>query len=339
MDVPSLKLHKGTGQGCVWWKGKAKYFGKYGEPATDRAYWRWRESLGTSANGGRTLGELLNLYERKKTLDRVRKSRLNNIRDALASISGLEANSYSPSMFREHRAMVAGTGTRTARQVNDLMRFMRQIVKWGAGNNIVKPEVWQALGIIEPLETHEVEKQSVERKPVLAEHVIATLPFLSDRAWAMVRLLMLTGGRPSEVVGMRKDELRCNGPLGTWFSELKSHKNSKRKKRRFLVFKKEAQDILTAMIAISGDSPWVFPSEVKPGEHYAESSLRQAVGHACKPAGVLHWTPYQIRHLVGTDIATDQGLQEAARILGHHSVATTLIYAHQPDAEQIRNAG
>ena len=65
-SIPTMKVHKGTGQGCVWWNGKSIYFGKSGLASTYKAYWRWREGLGSEASGGRTVGEVVNLFESTK---------------------------------------------------------------------------------------------------------------------------------------------------------------------------------------------------------------------------------------------------------------------------------
>ena len=59
-------------------------------------------------------------------------------------------------------------------------------------NGYVKTEVWSALGIVEKMRADEVEKQTEERQPANMDDVIATLPFLEDHAWAMIRLLMLS---------------------------------------------------------------------------------------------------------------------------------------------------
>ena len=98
------------------------------------------------------------------------------------------------------------------------------------------------------------------------------------------------------------------------------------------------QYIIEAMIQQKNESSdWLFPSKVL-NSHYTETALRQAVGHACKAAEVKHWTPYQLRHLAGTTIATEHGLEAAAAVLGHSSTGVTQIYAHEPDAETLRRA-
>ena len=53
----------------------------------------------------------------------------------------------------------------------------------------------------------------------------------------------------------------------------------------------------------------------------------QAVARAAKRAGVVHWTPNQIRHTVGTEVRKDFGLEATQVYLGHANADTTQIYA------------
>jgi len=137
-------------------------------------------------------------------INRRDKSRLNNLKDALTGIGGLEVNAYGPAIFRQHRDQVASTGTRSARQVNDLMQFMRRIVKWGAEKGFCKPEVWTNLGIVKRLDRSDIPIEPKTIKPANHDDVIATMQHLKDTPWAIIRLLMLTGARPSEIVSLRR---------------------------------------------------------------------------------------------------------------------------------------
>lgn len=337
VDVPLLKLHKSTGQAYLRWQGKMLYFGKYGDEASNKKYWAWRGTLGPGSGGGCTVKELLNRYGISRKWPRAQISRFNNLRDALKKLGDLPSNNYGPMVFKSHRAEVAATGTRSARQVNDLMRLMQRIFKWGVSESLVLYDVWAALKTVDPLKPYEVAHQPKPREAADEGDVIATMPYLSDKVWAMIRLLMLTGARPGEITGIRKSQIDREGPSNTWVYRPGSHKTAHRGKKRWIVFNQEAQEVITAILANDDPSDWLFPSKVL-DSHYTETALRQAVGHACIAASVKHWTPYQLRHLKATNVAVEHGLEAAAAVLGHASPKTTEIYQHAPDADTIRRA-
>ncbi len=57
--------------------------------------------------------------------------------------------------------------------------------------------------------------------------------------------------------------------------------------------------------------------------------MRRAIKQACKDNGVKTWKPYQVRHSVGTSIATKLGsLADAELVLGHSTGKVTERYVH-----------
>ena len=67
----------------------------------------------------------------------------------------------------------------------------------------------------------------------------------------------------------------------------------------------------------------------KPGEKYAKHSYRNAIGQACKKAGVPKWKPNQLRHTQGTFIRQKFGLEASQVVLGNSDPQTTLTYAEK----------
>ena len=61
------------------------------------------------------------------------------------------------------------------------------------------------------------------------------------------------------------------------------------------------------------------------------------IREACKKAGVPHWSPNQLRHLVGTKIRRELGLEASQVVLGHAHADVTQIYAER-NAELARQA-
>ena len=107
-------------------------------------------------------------------------------------------------------------------------------------------------------------------------------------------------------------------------------------KKRQIPFGPESQKLLANLWPIHGDP--FFPSAVLINKPYTTTVLRQAIGHAAMRAGAGRWSPYQLRHDHLTKVAVDRGLETAARDAGHSETSTTLIYTHQPYADQIQRA-
>jgi integrase len=72
------------------------------------------------------------------------------------------------------------------------------------------------------------------------------------------------------------------------------------------------------------------------GDRYDHATLRRAIHRACAKAGIEPWNPNQIRHLAGTAIRKQFGMEAAQETLGHKHASTTAIYA-EPDLEKAKN--
>lgn len=335
MKIPTPKPHK-TGQAYIYWQRKCIYFGKYGTPEADEKYWQWRKSMtgGVSPTVKQYLViDLLNLYASSHA-GRKAKDKYKAITD-LGPLVRYHCHEYTPLIFRKHRERIASTGTRCARHVNDLMRLIQRIFRWGVSMEMCSLDTYSRLKTVDPLKAHEVEHQSKKRVPAKREDVEKTMDELNPMAMAVVKLILYTGARPGEICGMMASEITKDGPHGVWVYRPDKHKTTHHGKRRYVVFGPKGRAIVKEWWPRHGD--YFFPSRLIVG-HYQPSSLRQAVGHACKRAGVPHWSPYQIRHLRMTELAVDKGLEVAASVAGHGETQTTRLYQHEPDVIALREA-
>ena len=73
----------------------------------------------------------------------------------------------------------------------------------------------------------------------------------------------------------------------------------------------------------------------QPGEQYDSVSYFQAITRARKEAKVIPWTPYQIRHLVGTVVVELLSLENAKALRRHAHNATTQIYSKATTRQSI----
>jgi integrase len=70
------------------------------------------------------------------------------------------------------------------------------------------------------------------------------------------------------------------------------------------------------------------PAKV-PGRGFRPHAYTNAVGKACRAAGVPHWHPNQLRHLRGTEVRRGFGLEAAQVVLGHARADVTQVYAER----------
>jgi integrase len=262
------------------------------------------------------------------------KHKLVSVRD-LGPLAGHHCHEYTPLVFRRHRLRIVSNGKRCARHVNDLMRLVQRIFRWGVSMEMVSLETYNQLKTVDPLKANEVNHQSKKRQPAKREDVERTLEELAPMPAAIVRLILFTGARPGEICKMKASEVTKDGPHGVWVYRPGSHKTAHHGKRRFVTFGNISRQLLQKHWPSHAD--YFFPS-THIVSHYQPASLRQAVSHACTRAGVPHFSPYQLRHLRLTELATDKGLEAAAAVAGHGEQSTTKLYQHEPDVIALREA-
>jgi len=136
----------------------------------------------------------------------------------------------------------------------------------------------------------------------------------------IIRLLLLTGCRKSEIVGLRRDEVREDR------LELEDSKIGP----RTVMLNPEARDILDRRLRQT-DSRWVFPSVTDPSRPQGQPRLWYVVR---REAGIENVRLHDLRHTVASQAAMNGvPLPVIARLLGHSDVRMTMRYAHVGDRE------
>ncbi len=137
----------------------------------------------------------------------------------------------------------------------------------------------------------------------------------------IVRLLLLTGCRKSEIVYLRRDEVREDR------LELADSKTGPR-----TVLLNEPARQIVARRMLWENSPWVFPSVKDPSRRRCrELSLWDRMR---REAGIGEIRLHDLRHTVASQAALNGvPLPVVSRLLGHSSVRMTLRYAHVGDHE------
>jgi integrase len=151
----------------------------------------------------------------------------------------------------------------------------------------------------------------------------------------MIRIQLLTGMRPNEVVAMRMGELDKSGPVWTYSPD--THKMVHKGRSRTIMIGPKAQEIVWAWL---GDDPgaFLFPSRAAdPTRRYSVDTYRRAIHRACDRAGIPRWSPNRLRHSAATKLRREIGLEAARVVLGHSDASTTTIYA-ESDLQAAREA-
>ena len=179
----------------------------------------------------------------------------------------------------------------------------------------------------------------------------------------MIRLLRLTGMRPSEVTQLQMSDIDTSGEI--WLFEPSQHKNRWRGHRRIIPLGPKAQALIkpfaelqtigflfspsaaeerrnslrrkarvTSMTPSQAKrKPKAHPKRPK-RDHYDVDSFRRAITYGIKKAGkagvkIPHWFPYQLRHSRATEVRRLHGIEGAQVSLGHARVDVTEIYAEK----------
>ena len=388
--VPSLRPHK-TGQARVTLNGRDFYLGTYGTPEAQAEYHalisRWlaggRKSLDSlppvaapkatvdpgfllePAAPDLSLVELLarHIADLEATTGRPASEKdspahrtLGVARKLMKTFGREEARSFGPlklKMFRE--TLVASGLVRDG--VNQAVSRIKAAFRWAASEELVPIEVYQKLAAVEKLKLGRTPARESKRVlPVPDDVVEATIAKLGPVVGDLVRILALTGARPSEIASMRPVDVDRSGAV--WLYRPVRHKCSHRGKQRTIPLGPRCQAILTPyLVDREPERPIFRPEEgeaiarqlksrarktplscgnkagSKPRrgrrfrEIYNKDSIARAVTRAAEKAEVPHWHVYQLRHSAATKIREQHGLDATAAVLGHASLKMAEHYA------------
>jgi integrase len=235
---PGYRLHKPTGQAYVRLGGKFEYLGKYGSPESHDRYHHLMADYhrgggqvgppgsdpvpaapapaepGPAAGAPLTFGELILRYWRAvkaRPNFTLRRGNYAGIRNALRLLrqhyGQAPAAAFGPKALKRCReAMVSRGWART--YVNAMTARIRRAFAWAVGEELLPGSVAHALREVKALKAGESAAPDRPKvKPVAAEAVARTLPFLQPAVAAMVRFQLAAGCRPAEVCKLRPCDL------------------------------------------------------------------------------------------------------------------------------------
>jgi len=332
----------------VWWAGKWRHLGLESDPAG------WRAALAAlharaavdPAGGGADAAELLvpELFDHYlASADSPRASdhrtRIKTVLKLLAELHPTTpAAEFTPADFRAWQAWVCKLpdpkgikATRfNATSVRDMRAVVKSVWKWGVGNRDIPAGVWQALRAVPPPKHTEV-RAAAKVKPADPGAVERVLPLLPPVVAAVVRLIRLTGARPTEVMTLKPCQVGRAGDV--WVFRPETHKGTWRGKTRTLYLGADAQAVLAPWLDASPEAFAFRPTGPRAkAERYNHRSLGLAVRRACKRAGV-RFSAYQLRHLLGTEVRAKHGLEATRAVLGQSYKSMADHYSGEADRE------
>ncbi|HEX6987226.1 MAG TPA: site-specific integrase [Planctomycetaceae bacterium] len=394
VHVPSLRLHAPTGQARVLIRGRHVYLGRYGSPEAEEKYRRLvAEYLATGgvtpapsepAKGdGLTVNELVLAYwrhaERYYRKHGRPTSELSTFKTPLrvlrrlygstpaAEFGPLKLKAVREELLRDSTSRAtAGGGERKSRgqcrsTANRSVGRIRRMFAWAAENELVPATVLHGLKSVAGLRKgRTAARESAPVRPVDEADVNAVLPHVSRQVRDMIRLQLLSGCRPGEVIAIRPCDLVRDG--GVWEYVPESHKTEHHGRDRRIFFGPRAQAILAAYLDDRPAEAYCFsPAEAEaerlaarhaarktplscgnrpgsgsrsrrgrpPGGRYTLAAYRRAIERGCRAAEVVPWGPNRLRHARATDLRRRYGIEAAQTVLGHAELEVTQVYAER----------
>lgn len=340
------KLHTHRGRARVKWQGRWHDCGKAGTDAADRKYRRmllvWRDDPTAPVRDteGLSVAGLCAAYQAAQSYPPGERLQITRAIELLLDLHlDTPCKDFGPLALGAWQRELAGrtkphrlVGAQqqlvpaplyTRSYISKLIRIVRMIFKWGVATERITAEQHAALMSVPGLRAGQ--GKPPRRKRIVGdgdfERTVAALPGAARR---LVRVLRLTGARPSELFRLKALDLDRSGDV--WVFTPGQHKTSEAGRERPIGFGPRAQAALVE--GLEGDgSDGYFVHEG--GRFYNRNSLRQAVHRACRRAKVERWNPYDMRHTRATEVRRRFGLEAAQVLLGHSRADVTQVYAQR----------
>lgn len=276
---------------------------------------------------------------------------------ALDTVRALMIRGYNHPEYGPQEALSRGL-------INKRVGRIKHVFKWGVQKELIPGSVYHALLAVQGLKRGHTEARETEPvKPVALAVVDATIAAASPMIGDMIRLQLLTGIRPGELLIMRGTDIDMTGPV--WLYTPRKHKTAHHGHSRIVAIGPKGQAIVRRYLKPDVQAPLFSPREAReerhrimranrktpvqpsqvcrrkvdpkklPGEQYTAVSYAQAIGRAAKRADVPHWHPHQLRHTRATEIRRMFGIDAARAVLGHRSPAITEVYAELDEGQAV----
>ena len=369
-NTPKYRKQKqrgGTHRAFVEIDGQRHYLGRYGSAASreqyDRLIGEWLANgrhAPITAHPDLTVNELLAAYWRNVE-GNYHPSHLGKIKTGLRRLKKLygntKASGFGPLALQAVRQEMIRDGlARTT--INAAALLIRGMFKWAVSQELIEPSVLHGLQSVNGLRRGRTEARESKQPQA---HIDAIQPHISPTVWAMIQLQLATAARPGELVKLRPIDINTTGKV--WTAKPAQHKTAHHGHHRTICIGPRGQEIIKPLLNRPVDAYLFDPRDTraqkasqapthrrpnqKPsprktdrvvGNHYDVNGYRKAIHRACNRAGVLEWSPNQLRHTAATMIRKQFGLEAAQLLLGHKRADVTQLYAEVNEAKAVEVA-
>ena len=179
---------------------------------------------------------------------------------ALKAVRQLLIDGYSHPKYGPQDALARGV-------VNQRIGRVRRMFKWGVEQEMVPPAVLQGLQAVRGLQRGRSQaKETKPVSPVAVALVEETVPHMNRQIAALVRVQLLTGMRPGEVVLMRACDLEMSGKVwiyrpGSDAGAEGQHKTAHHGHQRVIAIGPRAQEVIRPFLKLDTRAYLFSPRE------------------------------------------------------------------------------
>ncbi len=312
--------------------------------------------------------------------------RINRIKRFLEPYHDWPVNDFGPDELKKVQKALSQykykTGDKekkyTRGAINDTIKYIRKIWRWGLGRRVVSYEVVQSLEEVRPVRLGQGEVyDKPKRARVTYDEFFKVSGAVNATISDMLQLIWHTAMRPYEVCEMRPYDILIEDEEcwlyipGRDITPYGKHKTTHMERVKVIPLTRKSQDILKRRITNYDSKDYIFSPKVavdeileekhqgrktplkygnrpgtnkrehpmiKPGEKYSPSALRIACKRGCMRAEVEVFTPYDLRRSVATETRASLGKEAAKVLLGHTKTDTTDIYLLDEVKEAVKVA-
>jgi len=364
--APSYRVHAPSGNGCSWWRGKLHYHGKHGTRESIERYALFLHRVYETAPGSAlTVRDLCSRYfrfalEHFRRPDGKLSTEVRDIRMSVRELSELFGETLVVDMTMAtlgevRRTMIERELSRGV--VNQRLRRIKRMVRVAEREGWIPPGKYSELQAFDGLRSGfagAIDHPAVLDVPKL--WIDAVRREVSPVVRAMIDVLLFTGMRPGEVIGMRWELIDKNPDVWTYRPE--THKGAWLGERKEIPIGPQAQAVLNEFRARPRTAPIFSAAESAawwralrrarakcprpecrlaperatrlprmPRDRFSVGSLDVAIARACLRAGVPHWHSHQLRHTAATWAHRDVGWDAAQAMLFQRTSAMTDRYS------------
>lgn len=282
---PRYSLHKASGQTKTRIDGKDIYLGPFESPESLDRFEVIRRSWLTDRTVDQftiTVDELSLRYlehatEYYRSKDGNPTRTADNIRYALRPLVKVHGTTrvqdFGPKALKAVRETMIKAG-HSRNYINSMIGKVKQAFRWGVEEEIVPPQVYEALKSLAWLHAGRSKARETQPiRPVDEGTVNDTLPHLPRIVADMVRLQLLCGARPGELCSMRPCDV-SRGTTGVWTYRPASLKTEHHGRERRVFIGPEGQAVLAKYLDRDPDAFCFSPAEAEDGRNSTKRANR-----------------------------------------------------------------